>query len=132
MAEEWNALSDEEKDRYAQIAIKKNEAVALEKPHVKEKLMSYDKKGPSGSIEKNCIVDTEELSGLLNKEDSALAEMWKEKNILPRSREFDKKKHHLSCHQVMPCLSLAAQLSQEVCAENVPTAEAISWRIQLK
>ena len=52
MSEEWNALPDEEKARYTQIAIKKNEDIALEKAQIKEKLKSYDKRGPLRSIEK--------------------------------------------------------------------------------
>ena len=91
MHEQWEALPPAEKGKYTQIALKKNQAIALEKAQVKEKLRNYTKTGPLGSVEKHCVVDTEEISALLQKEDSVLVELWKEKNILPWSREFDKK-----------------------------------------
>ena len=77
MYEEYNALPQGEKDYWGCIARAKNEEIRLEVESVRVKFRAYDKVGPLGSLDKRYMVDIDQLSDLLNMENSPLADMWK-------------------------------------------------------
>ena len=64
------------KRKYYEIAVKKNQDIALGKSSISEKLQNYDKIGPLGSLWKNWVGDFDEIHRLLNQEMSVSAELW--------------------------------------------------------
>ena len=74
MEDECAVLPEEEKRKYYKIYVK-TDAIALGKSMISEKLKNSDKVGPLAPLDKNCVVDSEEVNRLLIQEQSVSSEI---------------------------------------------------------
>ena len=62
--------------------ISKEDKLQKEAAKIYEKLQNYTKTGPLGSLHRRNVIDFEEISELLNRDSSFLADRFKMKNLL--------------------------------------------------
>ena len=85
----WNAFSDSVKMEWSAKAVAWNAQMRAKKKNLEERVMSYGKTGPLGSVDQSCPIDVLELFGYLQAPGSVLPDLFTEEDIDRFQRKFD-------------------------------------------